>query len=153
MMNEKPWYEVVVIPALLRHARHTYGTTMRAELEKGGFGDIPGNGLYVVGALADSSAPFEQIVGELELAPHVAAKLVGALEMRGYVMPADDPTDRMQLTERGRRAAATMRTARERIDAKLAASVGEPAVNQMRKALAVLIAMKPPDGVLPGAAA
>ncbi|NWO68016.1 hypothetical protein GY966_24405, partial [Escherichia coli] len=39
----------IPLPALLRHARHTYGAAMRAALAEGGYDDIPGNGLYVIG--------------------------------------------------------------------------------------------------------
>ena len=51
-MEESPWYQQVVFPALLRHARTTYGKAMRAALDEAGFDDIPGNGLYVIGGMA-----------------------------------------------------------------------------------------------------
>ena len=52
MMDEKPWYDDIVMPALLRHARNTYGSVMRQALAEAGYDDIPGNGLYVIGGLA-----------------------------------------------------------------------------------------------------
>ena len=42
----------IVMPALLRHARATYGLAMRRALARAGYDDIPKNGLYVIGGLA-----------------------------------------------------------------------------------------------------
>ena len=55
ILEEKPWFEEAPIPALLRHARSTYGVAMRRALDEAGYDDIPGNGLYVIGGLALSS--------------------------------------------------------------------------------------------------
>ena len=53
-MNETqlPWYETIVMPALLRHSRTTYGKAMRRALEEAGYDDMPRNGMYIVGGLA-----------------------------------------------------------------------------------------------------
>ena len=40
------------MPALLRHARLTYGRAMRKALEKAGYDDLPKNGMYIIGGLA-----------------------------------------------------------------------------------------------------
>ncbi|HEX5499851.1 MAG TPA: hypothetical protein VFX03_11510, partial [Thermomicrobiales bacterium] len=52
MTERKSGYEEVSLPALLRHARNTYGAAMRGALDAEGYEDIPRNGLYVIGGLA-----------------------------------------------------------------------------------------------------
>lgn len=147
-MTDTAWYEDVVIPALLRHARTTYGKAMRAALEEAGYDDIPGNGLYVIGglALADRVVPLRQLVRELGITKQGAGQLVDALVTRGYLSRAADQSDRRQLivalTERGRAAAEVQRQARERIDAELLARVGEDDVRAVRRALGALIEMR-----------
>jgi len=140
-----PWYEVISIPALLRHARHTYGAAMRRALEEAGFGDIPKNGLYVIGGLAlgAGDAPLSQLVRDLRISKQSAGQLVDALVARGYLRRAEDPADRRRqivtLTPRGHAAAGVQRTASQRIDALLAARIGQSHVATLRKSLAALI--------------
>jgi DNA-binding MarR family transcriptional regulator len=145
MSNDKPWFEQIALPALLRHARTTYGTAMRRALDEAGYDDIPGNGLYVIGGLALGvpDIPLGQLIKELRISKQAAGQLVDALVMRGYLERAVDKDDRRKLTvtltERGRAAAATQTAAREKVDAELLASVGEDDVNRTRRTLAVLI--------------
>jgi DNA-binding MarR family transcriptional regulator len=79
----------------------------------------------------------------LRISKQAAGQLVDALVMRGYLERAVDKDDRRKLTvtltERGRSAAATQQAAREKIDAKLLASVGELDVSRTRRTLAALI--------------
>jgi predicted transcriptional regulator len=109
-MANTPWYDQVSIPALLRHARNTYGKAMRAALEEAGFDDIPANGLYIVGGLAieEREVPLRQLVKELGITKQGAGQLVDALVMRGYLSRTVDDNDRRQLvvalTDRGRAA-------------------------------------------------
>ncbi len=147
-MTDAAWYEDVVIPALLRHARTTYGKAMRSALEEAGYDDIPSNGLYVIGglALSDRVVPLRQLIGELGISKQGAGQLVDALVMRGYLSRAADETDRRQLivalTERGRAAAEVQRKAREKIDAELLARVGESDVRAAKRALGALVDMR-----------
>ncbi|HEX3422562.1 MAG TPA: MarR family transcriptional regulator [Sphingomicrobium sp.] len=147
-MEQEPWYNDVVFPALLRHARTTYGKAMRAALEEAGFDDIPGNGLYIIGGLAleDREVPLRQLVRELGITKQGAGQLVDALVMRGYLSRTVDENDRRQLivmlTERGRAAAKVQAQVRERIDAQLAERVGESDVKAARRALGALIDMR-----------
>jgi DNA-binding MarR family transcriptional regulator len=147
-MTEPAWYEEVVIPALLRHARNTYGKAMRSALEKAGYDDIPGNGLYVIGGLAlnDPVIPLQQLVRELGITKQGASQLVDALVMRGYLSRTADQSDRrkliVQLTERGQAAAEVQRKARERIDAELEQRIGADDVRAARRALGTLIDMR-----------
>jgi DNA-binding MarR family transcriptional regulator len=144
-MTGMPWYDIVSLPALLRHARATYGGAMRRALDEAGYDDIPGNGLYIIGGLAlgEGGVPIGQLVHDLGISKQGAGQLVDTLVLRGYLARTVDETDRRQLivtlTERGRAAAATQATAREAIDAELASTVGEDHVGATRRTLATLI--------------
>jgi len=145
---EQPWYETAVIPALLRHARTTYGTAMRAALAAIDCDDMPKNGMYVIGGLAmgTGGVPLLQLVKELGVSKQSAGQLVDTLVQRGYLDRSVDPEDRRKisitLTPRGQAAAAAQAAAREHIDAALAERVGSKCVTQMRKALGALCAMQ-----------
>lgn len=149
--------ETIAIPALLRHARNTYGTAMRRALEKAGYDDIPGNGLYVIGGLAlnRDDIPLGQLIRELRLSKQAAGQLVDALVTRGYLERTPDKEDRRKLTvaltERGRAAAETQAAAREKIDAELVARVGQQAVERTRRTLAALIDIGHPEECGPDA--
>ena len=141
--DEQPWYEDVVLPALLRHARTTYGTVMRRALAEAGFDDIPANGLYVIGGLAlDGQVPMSTLIQELRISKQAAGGLVDALVLRGYLDRAIDPADRRRLTitltDRGRAAADVQAAARESVDTELLDTVGAEAVDNTKRALAVL---------------
>lgn len=139
------WHETVATPALLRHARNTYGEAMRAALDGAGYDDIPGNGLYVIGGLAVGAGdlPLGQLIRELKISKQAAGQLVDTLVLRGYLERRMDESDRRKLTigltKRGRAAATVQTEARERIDAELTARIGTDAVAQMRLGLAGLI--------------
>lgn len=143
----RPWYETVAIPALLRHARTTYGKAMHAALAEIGCDDMPRNGMYVIGGLAlgAGGVPLGQLVKELGVSKQAAGQLVDTLVLRGYLERAADPGDRRKisvtLTPRGQAAAAIQAGARARIDADLTARVGPACVLAMRKALGVLCAL------------
>jgi DNA-binding MarR family transcriptional regulator len=144
-MEATAWYLDVVTPALLRHARNTYGVAMRGALAEAGYDDVPRNGMYVIGgmALGAGGVPLGQLVRELRISKQSAGQLVDTLVMRGYLERAVDPDDRRKLnvalTERGRAAAATQAAARERVDAELVARIGAADVEAMRRGLAGLV--------------
>jgi DNA-binding MarR family transcriptional regulator len=144
-MSEPAWHADVVTPALLRHARNTYGSAMRRALAQGGFDDVPRNGLYIIGGLAlgAGDVPLRQLVRELQISKQAAGQLVDSLVSRGYLERAVDPQDRRRLnitlTERGRAAAEIQAAARQRIDTELAARIGADDVERMRRGLAALV--------------
>jgi hypothetical protein len=109
MPQEAPWYDSIVLPALLRHARTTYGKAMRRALAEADCDDVPRNGIYVIGGLAlgAGGVPLSRLT--------------------------------VTLTPRGQAAAAAQAKARERIDADLLARVGEKHVKATRATLAALI--------------
>ncbi len=155
MTAETPWYEVVSIPALLRHARYTYGTAMRDALEAAGHGDIPRNGLYVIGGLAlgAGDAPLSVLIRDLRISKQAAGQLVDALVERGYLQRSQDPDDRRRqvvtLTARGRAAAEVQSAAARRIDAQLAERVGAAGLVKLRRTLAALIAIGHEENAAP----
>jgi len=147
MANEKPWFEEIAMPALLRHARTTYGSAMRLALEEAGYEDIPKNGMYVIGGLAFGAegVPLGQLVKELGVSKQAAGQLVDMLVLRGYIDRTVDANDRRKLTvaltERGRAAAAIQGDVIRKIDAELAARVGKEKVVIARQVLAELLGM------------
>jgi len=142
--DPKPWFEDIPLPALLRHARSTYGMAMRKALAEAGYDDIPRNGLYLIGGLALGAGdiPLGQLIKELRVSKQAAGQLVDTLVLRGYLERTTDAEDRRKLTvtltERGRAAAGAQALAREKIDAELIASVGAEDVLRTRRTLAVL---------------
>jgi DNA-binding MarR family transcriptional regulator len=148
MAKEKPWFEEIAVPALLRHARTTYGSAMRRALVNAGYDDVPKNGLYVIGGLAlgAGGVPLSQLVKELGVSKQGAGQLVDTLVLRGYLDRTVDDEDRrkltVKLTARGRAAAAVQAEAREKIDNELIARVGATDVRRMRKTLATLIKLR-----------
>ncbi|HWA30163.1 MAG TPA: MarR family transcriptional regulator [Rhizomicrobium sp.] len=141
-MAEEPVIEVT-IPALLRAARTAYGTAMRAALAKAGFGDIPKNGIFVIGALNRTGAPLADIIRMLRTSKQSAGQLVDALVERGYLERAIDEEDRrrvtVRLSQRGRAAAEISRDANNRVTQALVEKAGPDCVTQMRKGLAALV--------------
>lgn len=141
----KPRYEHVVLPALMRHARNTYGVAMRRALDKAGYDDVPKNGLYLIGGLAMGAGgvPLGQLIKELRISKQAAGQLVDTLVRRGYLERDVDPDDRRKLTvtlsDRGRAAAAAQAAGREKVDAALLAIVGNDDIQCTRRTLAALI--------------
>lgn len=146
MVEPTDWPQIP-IPALLRHARSAYGSAMRRALEDAGYDDVPKNGLYVIGGLAlgAGDVPLASLIRDLRISKQAAGQLVDTLVNRGYLARNIDEQDRRRLivtlTDRGRAAAATQATARERVDAELVAKVGPECVAHTRIALAALTEM------------
>lgn len=144
-MTDQTELSEIVLPALLRHARATYGRAMRDALEAAGYDDVPGNGLYVIGGLAMGAGgvPIRQLVRELGITKQGAGQLVDTLVARGYLARTPDEGDRRQLivtlTDRGRGAAEVQAAARADIDTALLERVGEADVAGTRRALAALV--------------
>ncbi|HWU77577.1 MAG TPA: MarR family transcriptional regulator [Rhodanobacter sp.] len=151
MAREASWYEQITTPALLRHARTTYGMAMRRALAKAGYDDIPKNGLYLIGGMAFQAEdmPLGKLVRDLRVTKQAAGQLVDTLVTRGYLQRAVDEQDRRRLTvtltERGRAAAAVQTDARKEIDAGLLARAGARNVSIARRTLAILIDMGQPQ--------
>jgi DNA-binding MarR family transcriptional regulator len=132
----------VVLPALLRAARGAYGDAVRAHLAAGGFDDLPRNGPYVLGGMASRGRTPADLVRELRVSKQAASQLIDALVLGGYLHRAVDEDDRRRLeialTERGRAAAAAVRSGVEEVDAELAARVSADDLRGLMVSLAAL---------------
>lgn len=133
----------ISLPALLRGARRVFGIAIREALAQAGYGDIPGNGLFVIGAVARAGAPLSEIIGHLGVSKQAAGQLIDTLVLRGYLERAVHAEDRRRLTiklsERGRAAATVIRAVVDRIEADLVERAGAESVAHARKALQTLI--------------
>ena len=151
MTDTAPWYETVVLPALLRWARGTYGDVMHKALAEAGCDDVPPNGMYVIGGLAMGAGdvPLSVLVRDLRLSKQAAGQLVDTLVLRGYVFRETDEADRRRftvtLTERGKHAAEVQRAAREKLEAELERRGGASAIAGARKTLGAVIDMGRPE--------
>ena len=143
MIDEQPWYLTVGVPSLLRGARRTYGSAIRAALGEVGCEDMPRNGAFVVGAVARGGSPLGGIIRHLGVSKQAGGQLVDTLVIRGYLERSPDPDDRRRmtliLTDRGRLAAGVTRQAVEDVDAELTARMGMESVVQTRATLGALI--------------
>ena len=122
-----------------------YSLAMRAALAGAGFDDLPGNGVYVVGALArrKGSRPLSELIEELRLSKQAAGQLVDTLVTRGYLDREVNSEDRRRLTvaltRRGIAAARVLGTARAAVDAELMARAAPGDVTRSRRVLSILI--------------
>ena len=143
MTGDPDWFDEVAFPVLLRAARAAYGSAIRQALADVGCDDMPRNGTFVIGAIARTGAPLSEIIKGLGVSKQAAGQLVDALVTRGYLDRSPDPEDRRRLTitltERGRAAAAVIRSVIGRVDADLAGRVGAEYVAHTRATLAALI--------------
>ena len=114
----------VVIPALLRASRGAYGHAIRERLAAAGFDDLPRNGPFVLGGMTNRGVATAQLVRQLGVSKQAASQLIDTLVLRGYLERRVDPDDRrrmtIELTDRGRAAAAAVREAVEAVDDELA---------------------------------
>jgi DNA-binding MarR family transcriptional regulator len=116
--------EEVILPALLRAARGAYANAVRRELAAAGFDDMPRNGPYVLGGMANRGGSPSDLVGQLGVSERSASELIDVLVLRGYLERHVDPDDRRRmevvLTDRGRAAAKAVRDGVETVDDELA---------------------------------
>jgi DNA-binding MarR family transcriptional regulator len=132
----------VVIPALLRAARGSYSLAIRAELHTADCDDLPRNGPFVLGGLANHGAAFGDLIRELGVSKQAASQLVDTLVLRGYLAREPDSEDRRRmvitLTERGRAAAAAVRAGVESVDRQLAEMISADEFAGFRSGLIAL---------------
>jgi DNA-binding MarR family transcriptional regulator len=114
----------VVIPALLRAARGAYGHAIGTRLARAGFDDMPRNGPYVLGGMANHGGTASDLIRQLGISKQAASQLIDVLVLRGYLERDVNAEDRrrmtIELTERGRAAAAEVRAGVEAVDTELA---------------------------------
>jgi len=136
----------VVLPALLRHARGSYGNAIRMSLAKAGFDDMPRNGSYVLGGLVNHGGKVHGLAGELRVSKQAASQLIDTLVIRGYLERRENPEDRRRIdvepTERGRAAAAAIRAGVLSVDAELAKAITPEQMAGLREGLWALIGIR-----------
>jgi DNA-binding MarR family transcriptional regulator len=128
-MADRPWYEDVPLPSLMRDARDVYRDAIREALDAAGCDDVPRNGTFVLAALDHRSSepvfsPQADVAASLGLSKQTTSQLIDTLVLREYLERRNDPADRrrmgLRLTVRGRSAARVIQTAIDAIDAAVA---------------------------------
>ena len=139
--------ERLPIPALMHHARGSYGEAARRALAAAGFDDLPRNGGMVLAGLdavppEAGFTPQADAVGWLNRSKQAASQMVDTLVLRGYIERQVDPEDRrrmgVRVTERGRAAAAVIQSAVDSIDAALAQRITPEELHGLRAGLEAL---------------
>jgi len=133
------------IPALMRAARGSYAQVIGARLAAAGFDDLPRNGPFVLGALANWGGSASDMTRALGVTKQAASQLIDTLVLRGYLTREVNPSDRrrmaIDLTDRGRAAAAVVRGAVGEVDAQLAEMISPAELAGLRAGLAALAAI------------
>jgi len=134
------------IPAMLRGARGAYATVIAARLTAAGFDDLPRNGPFVLGGMANHGDSVVDLIRGLGVSRQAASQLIDVLVLRGYLDRQVNPDDRRRLditlTDRGRAAAAVIRAAVEDVHRQLAAAITPAELDGLLAGLAALAAIK-----------
>ena len=134
------------IPALLRGARGSYGNAIAAMLADAGFDDLPRNGPFVLGGMANHGGSAVEMIQGLGVSRQAASQLIDTLVLREYLDRHINSNDRRRmdivLTDRGRSAAAVVRAAVEKVDRRLTSMLSSEELAGLRAGLAALAAIK-----------
>lgn len=129
----------------MRAARNTYVVAVRAPLAKSGFDDLPRDGVYTISAIAAGDISAAELGGLLGVSKQAVSQLLDCLVLRGYVQRSVDTSDRRRLrlglTDRGKEVAALCRRAIDRVEQRIAETVGEERLQHTRQTLQALIAL------------
>jgi|SRR5581483_10769161 len=141
--------EGIPLPALLRAARGAYGGEVRRRLAEGGFDDLPRNGPFVLGGMANQGVAASDLIPQLGVSKQATGQLVDTLVLRGYLVRETNPDDRRRLdlllTERGHAAAAEVRAAVVSVNERLARKIGGEGMSALRDGLVALIEIREED--------
>jgi DNA-binding MarR family transcriptional regulator len=142
-VSTTPDSDEVVIPALLRAARGTYARAIRSRLAAAGCDDVPRDGAYVLGGMANHGGSAGDLIREMGITKQAASQLIDTLVLRGYLERQVNPEDRRRMTidvtERGRAAATAIRAGIVAVDAELAELVSPAELAGFRAGLVALI--------------
>ena len=150
-MADRPWYEGVPLPQLMRDARDVYRHAVARALASVGCDDVPRNGPFVLADLdrAASDPKFSSqadVVASLGLSKQAASQLIDTLVLRGYLERRNDPVDRrrmeVRLTERGGTAAMAVRTAIDGVETALGHLLSADELRGLRAGLAAYRAIR-----------
>ena len=136
----------ILIPAFLRAARGAYGNEIGRRLADTGFDDMPRNGPFVLGGMANHGATAGDLVRQLGVSKQAASQLIDTLVLRGYLARHENPDDRrrvdIELTERGHAAAKAVRAGVVAIDDALARRISPTELAGLRAGLAALVEIR-----------
>ena len=136
----------VNIPVLLRAARGSYAHTIAAFLAEAGCDDLPQNGPFVLGGMANHQASAVDMIRGLGVTRQAASQLIDTLVLRGYLSREVNPADRrrlnIELTDRGRAAAEAIAAAIGQVDEELAAMITPAELAGLRAGLRALSAIR-----------
>ncbi len=145
-MTNSPVPDEIVFPSLLRAARGAYGRVIQSRLTAAGFEDVPRNGAFVLGGMANHGGSAAYLVRELGVTKQAASQLIDTLVMRGYLERAINPNDRRRMTidvtERGRAAAGIVRAGVLAVDAEVAGMITPAELAGLRAGLEALGAIR-----------
>lgn len=134
------------IPVLLRGARGSYGDAIAAMLAAAGFEDLPRNGPFVLGGMANHDGSAVDMIRGLGVSRQAASQLIDTLVLRGYLSRQINSDDRrrmdIQLTERGHAAAVVVRAAVKKVDRQLTAMLSPAELAGLRAGLTALATIK-----------
>jgi DNA-binding MarR family transcriptional regulator len=134
------------IPGLLRGARGSYAQTISARLTAASYDDLPRNGVFVLAGMGNWGGSVADVISGLEVTKQAASQLIDTLVLRGYLTRDVHPDDRrrmvIDLTERGRGAAAAIREAVLEVDAMLTSMISAEDMAGLRVGLAALAEIK-----------
>jgi DNA-binding MarR family transcriptional regulator len=144
VLEHQPWYDEIVMPALLASARSTYAMAMRRAYIDAGFDDVPRRGMGLVGGIARNGPAAQQdLVRFLNLSKQSASQLVDTLVTRGYLERSPDPDDRrrmmLTLTPLGKKAAAAGAGAVAKVDAAVKRRFSPEELATTRRVLGTMI--------------
>jgi DNA-binding MarR family transcriptional regulator len=144
-MTDRPWYEDVPVPQLMRQARDVYRDAVLRALLDAGCDDIPRSGAFVLAGLDHTKpepafSPQADVIAALGLSKQAASQLIDTLVLRQYLERRNDPVDRrrmeVRLTARGRTAAIAIYAATDGIDATVAQLLTADELHGFRAGLA-----------------
>jgi DNA-binding MarR family transcriptional regulator len=132
----------VPIPALLRASRGAYSHAIRVRLGSEGLDDLPRNGPHFLGGMANHGVAPAYLIRELGISKQAASQLIDTMVARGYFTRTTDSEDRrrleLELTDRGRAAAAATREAVLAVDSQLAQILSPAELDGLRSGLEAL---------------
>src|ERR1039458_594906 len=136
----------ILIPALLRSARGSYAQSIGSSLAAAGFDDLPRNGAFVLGGMANHGGSAVDMIRGLGVTKQAVSQLIDTLVLRGYLEREVNLEDRrrmtIELSERGRAAAEAVRAGTEAVDAQLARMLSPAELVGLRAGLAALAEIK-----------
>jgi DNA-binding MarR family transcriptional regulator len=144
-MADRPWYDDVPVPQLMREARDVYRDAVARALEGVGCDDIPRNGSAVLAGLDHTKSepafsPQAEVVAALGVSKQMASQLIDTLVLREYLERRNDPVDRrrmeVRLTARGRNAAIAVQAAIDAVETALAELITADELRGLRAGLA-----------------